>query len=503
MVTTKHPNYQAAAGWWQRCRDLYAGSDAVKAGNYLPHPAGMSSEDYAPYKERAQYVNVLARTVNALTGVVCERPLRVEVPDSVRPQLDDVTLRDESLAAVASVVVRELLLVGRGGVLLDMPEGEGGRPYWVLLSTECIINWRTASTGTDPHQLVQVVFREDVTTADEENPFAHVFSERYRELALNDGVYQARVWTRADARRERAGARAAWDVSEWVTPVRRGTPLPFIPFTFVGVEGITPDVSKPPLLDLVDVSIGHYRNSADHEHGLFLTALPTPWVSGVVDDGELTIGPSHAWRLEKDGRAGLLEFTGAGLAAIRDAMTAKEKLMATLGASLLEEPAARTAETATAIRMRHSGQAAALKTVAGAASAALTRVLRWHVWWWAGAGELPLGVQVRLSDEFFQMRATPEEVRAAIEAVQSGQLSFESLYALLEQGGWTRPGVTAADERHAIDAADEYGRRVADDGRHRTGAADNLDQVLPGWSCGAREHGHDEGDGGAAYSPDA
>ena len=40
---------------------------------------------------------------------------------------------------------------------------------------------------------------------------------------------------------------------------------------------------------------------------------------------KLRIGPSTCWQLEKDGRAGLLEFSGAGLGAIRAAMEAKEK----------------------------------------------------------------------------------------------------------------------------------------------------------------------------------
>jgi hypothetical protein len=453
-VKTQHPAYVEASVWWKRCRDLVEGSDKVKAGDYLPHPAGMDETDFAFYKQRAQYYNAMARTISALSGAVFRREATVEAPKAAEDQLKDLTLRDEPLDVVSQRVVTELLTVGRYAILLDMPAVEEGkpvpenaRPYWVTLPAERVINWRTARVGADPEQLVMVVIREDAP-AEGSGGFSHAMEERYRELALLDGFYQSRVWTKA---KDTSVDSERFVPGPWIKPMRRGAPLTFIPFTFVGTDGITPDVTRPPLLDLADVSIGHFRNSADLEHGLFLVALPTPWASGVKGDGALRIGPSVVWRLTENGKAGILEISGEGLAAIKDAMAAKERLMATLGARLLEEPHGAQAETATAVRMRQSGESASLRTTAGAASAAITRVLRWHVWWFTGAGDLDLDVMVELCSEYFQVKATPEEVKAALLALQAGEISFATFYSILEKGGWAREGVTAEDERKEIE----------------------------------------------------
>ena len=66
-------------------------------------------------------------------------------------------------------------------------------------------------------------------------------------------------------------------------PERRRESIPFIPFTFFGPGGIDPMPMRPPLIDLVEVNLAHYRVSADHKHALFLTAQPTPWVSGAKE----------------------------------------------------------------------------------------------------------------------------------------------------------------------------------------------------------------------------
>ena len=465
-ITTVHPDLTATCDQRERCRDLTAGSDAVKGAGtkYLPRPAGMDDADYDFYKERAQYYNALARTTTALAGAVLRQPANVEVPESMRQQLDDVTLRDEPFDAIAQRVVTELLSVGRHAMFVEMPaaqeaaapgvptEGKlGTRPYWVTIPAERVINWRTDRVGSDPEQLVLVVYKEDARK-DPNDPYSHETEEQYRELALVEGKYQTRTWAKNKGQTDSI---AEYTASPWVIPTRRGAPLTFIPFTFVGTDGVTPDVTRPPLVDLADLSVGHYRNSADLEHGLFYTAIPTFYASGVSGEGQLRVGGSVVWRLGDAGKAGVVEVTGAGLKEIREAMGAKERQMATLGARMLEDAHASGAATATEVLLTHSGESASLRTIAGAASAALTRMLRWHVWWFTGTGDLTaLNGKVRadLPREFFQVKASPEEIKAAILAIQAGEISYDTFYSILEKGGWAREGVTAEDEKKAIKA---------------------------------------------------
>jgi hypothetical protein len=428
---------------------------------YLPKTAAMDSSDYATYVARAAFFGAFGRTVQGLRGLLFSKPAQIdgEVPPIVKPQLEDVTLRNESLPTVARAVVDEVLTVGRCVLVLDAPRVASplSRPYWVVLKPEAVINWRTATVGNDPDQLVQVVIREHVSVPNEDG-FGHKVETQYRELTLDRSgarpVYRQRLWRKSDPKLVADVGRHPWTPEDWLTPVRFGQPFDFIPATFIGPTGIDPQVSKPPLEDLADTVVAHYRVSADHQRGLHLVSLPTPWAAGVLGDPQqkLRIGPSVAWLLEKDGKAGMLEFSGAGLEALRAALAALEKQMGTLGARLLiEPPSAHEGETATAAKLRHSAEAASLSTIAGSVSQGLSLMLRRHAWWAAaGQNTLPLDLRVSLSDQLFSVRASADEVRAALMLWQASAISFDTLFQRLAIGGWGREGVTAEQEREAI-----------------------------------------------------
>jgi hypothetical protein len=236
-----------------------------------------------------------------------------------------------------------------------------------------------------------------------------------------------------------------------MTLMRRGTPLTFVPFVFIGSLHASAELERPPLLDLADVNLGHWRNSVDHEYGLHLVALPTPWVSGnKTPPGQvMKIGPSVVWELDVQGSAGMLEFAGTGLASIMTAMDDKKKQMASIGARLLED--ATVAETATAVMMRHAGETASLKTVAGSLEIGFTMALQ-ILAWWAGTEDVPHSVDatVQLNKEYLNVKATSAEIQVALTALQAGEMSFETWWNIITTGGWGREGVDAEAEREQI-----------------------------------------------------
>lgn len=125
--------------------------------------------------------------------------------------------------------------------------------------------------------------------------------------------------------------------------------------------------------------------------------------------------------------------------------------MAVLGGRLLlEAPHSQGQETATSARLRYSAESATLRTIAGAVGAAMTKALRWHGWWAGNSASVDLRTRVSLGSDFFAVKASPEEIRTALLAVQADQMSFDSFYTLLQQGGWARAGVSADEERQQI-----------------------------------------------------
>jgi hypothetical protein len=160
--------------------------------------------------------------------------------------------------------------------------------------------------------------------------------------------------------------------------------------------------------------------------------------------------------LSENGSAGMLEYSGAGMKSLETALEAKQHQMATLGAKLLEEQPTLAAETATAVLARHAGEHATLRTVAEAMEENLGRLLR-IMGWWSGLEPTPLDVSasVTLNQDFLQVKAQPQEIQTALLTLQAGEISYETFWNLLTEGGWARDNVTAEEERAEINRQPE------------------------------------------------
>jgi len=447
-VNTPCSDYKAYSSKWQRLRDCDGGKDTVLAAGaaYCPDLPGADGGANAAYRLRGNYYNATKRTVNGMVGSLFRLAPDVKTAAAVKPYLDDISNSDVTFETFSNQVGREVVLLNRCGVLIDLPATPVGvppaRPYCVFYTAEDIINWQTYSKDGDK-LLRMLVLREIETIIDPNDKFQWVTRNRFRVIELIDGACTQTIYTMNDKKEYVPGAT--------VTVSRRGTPLDYIPF--VMIPGL--DLEDPSLLDLADVNLAHWRNSVDHEHGLHLVALPTPWVAGlksVPADGKVKMGPATVWDIDVQGKAGMLEFTGEGLGSLVTAMDEKKKQMATLGARLLEDQA-QADETATAVRARHAGEHSTLQSMAQALELGLKRVLQ-IVTWWVGVDAKPSdvsSVSVEINKEFLVIKASSTDVKAALEALQDERISFETWYDFLRRGGWTRENVSADEELAAIE----------------------------------------------------
>jgi len=181
----------------------------------------------------------------------------------------------------------------------------------------------------------------------------------------------------------------------------------------------------------------HYRLHADYRHGMHFTALPTAWVSGFDKAATLRIGSSTAWVTDTPGAsAGFLEYTGQGLTTFERAMDRDEKLMAILGARLLESQK-RVGEAAEAIELKQSGENSILGALAECGGMSLTQVLRW-AYWWNSTEAMPDDVSnedvvIELNTDYSTRGLTANEIVAIVQAWQSGALSRDSMLELFRR----------------------------------------------------------------------
>lgn len=451
-VDTKHEEYDEHYDQWERCEHAAEGQDEIHEYGikYLPRLSGQTDQEYKSYKQRALFYNATQRTIDGLTGLLFIKPPITEYPAALESVTTDITMSGVNLHQFAEMVAEEVVTLGRCGVLVDHPpmtealtvaqaQSLGMRPYMRLYDAESIINWRTDRIA-GVETLTLVVLEEKYKIFKDE--FEYKCEEQYRVLDLLEGFYRQRVFRKDD--------KGNFYVAETILPQSNGRYLSKIPFEFFGIRDNTPCVDKPPLLDLVDVNLSHYRTTADYEHGLHFTGLPTPVVTGFYSDDQsasLRIGSGTAWLLpDPSSKAFYLEFTGQGLSELREALRAKESMMATLGARILA-PERKVSETAQAAAIHQAGENSVLASIAQSISIGLTHCLEWVAKWSGVEGK----IEVAVNREYLPNTLTYQDVQALVQSWQAGAISHQTLFDNLVKGDIIAADTSFDDEKERID----------------------------------------------------
>ncbi|MCP5079127.1 MAG: DUF4055 domain-containing protein [Psychromonas sp.] len=434
-VNEEHPLYTAQKEKVKRTRDCYEGSDAIKSAGetYLPRLDEQSDKKYNAYKSRGLFLPVIKPTSTAFIGAIMRKEAVVELPQNTDYMRDDTNNQGRDLGLLSSMVIKELLTGGRAGVLV---EHNGERSKLLLYPHESIINWSDS----------YIILMQEYTVIDPKDKFKTESKTEYLELTYDeDGYYIQNIW-RNDGKN--------WHISDTIIPTNRGERLDYLPFTVANTLEVGWDVTDPALLDIADINIDHYRLSTDLRHGLHYTALPTMFLFGEMldnkgDSVEISVGAGSANHItDPSGKAELLEFTGAGLGAIKNAQDDDVKSMASIGAKMLQDSSAgvKAAETA---RIEASGESATLSTIANSCEALLTQALTWASEWEGGKGE----VSIKLNRDFLDTTLTPQELTALLQTWQGGGMSLDTFLNNLQQGEILPKGATIEEEKELILAA--------------------------------------------------
>lgn len=434
---------------------------------YLPRLETQSDDEYLAYRTRASFFNATARTADAYVGLLFRRPPFVKLPEgssglgrALAAFAHDADLLGSSLTDYAKAVVSEVLALGRAGSLVDW-EGEiEQRAYVSRYAAEDILNWRVERVEGRNLLTLLVLAEHALDTGAQRDPteeFATAFVDQLRILKLERAAagraqYVVELWQRRPAKTRRSTGN--WSLVDRRLPLRLGQPLPLIPFVFHGPRHSLPTVEKLPLGDLITTNLDHYRMDADYKHGMHFTALPTAWVSGFDKSAVLRIGSSTAWITDTLGAtAGYLEYTGQGLKTFERALDRDERLMAVLGARLLESQK-KVGETAEAIELRQSGENSILGNLALSVSASLTAVLGWAYWWHsteASPNDLTREqVVMQLNTDYSMKGMTAPELTAVVSAWQNGALSRDTMLDLFRRGEILPDGRTNEEETKLV-----------------------------------------------------
>lgn len=442
---------------WKRCRDVSEGQDAVHAAGeaYLPRLQSQNDTEYEAYKTRAGFFNATWRTVAGLQGMIFRKTPRVEVPAKVEPMLDAVTECGKTFHVFALELTKECLITGRAGILVDFPrvETEGLtvadaaqqnlQPVLAMYQAEAIVDWQERRIN-NRRTLAKVVLLED--SLDEGEGGEVDEQQVYRVLDLFEGAYRVRLFDKAEYENSRATAKV---IGEEIFPKMNGATLQFIPFYFASTSSSSASPEDPPLIDLVDTNLSHYRSLADYEHGCHFTGLPTGYVTGhtASDTDSIFLGSQTMLVFpDPETKVGFLEFTGAGLKTLENNLDRKEQQMAVLGARMLEVQKKGVESVDTAM-VHRSGESSLLASISQTLSEVLEKALSVFSTW---AGADGTEVEVDLNRDFFPMPIDAQRLTALVASWQQGAISKETLFQNLQQAEIVSNTSTFEDEETKI-----------------------------------------------------
>lgn len=455
-------------GQYRLIHDCIAGEITIKAAGsvYLPVPNAhdTSAENlarYASYKLRAVFYGVTERTLDGLVGEVFNVDPTVKVPSQLDAVVKDADGSGVPLTQLAQETEADVLAYGRAGLFVDYPRTNGKattkaeleagriRPTINHYKPWNVINWRTQKVGGEV-VLTLVVLRER-----HEKPngdFGVTIGSQYRVLRLVNGVYSQELWTPGDA------GGIALDPKSVVTPVdASGSPLDYIPFTFVGAKRNSAKIDKPPMYAISSINVAHYRNSADYEDSVYMVGQPTPVITGVtqqwIDEvlsGKLELGSRATIPLPVGGDFKLESAEENGL--VKEAMDQKERQMVALGAKLVEQKTVQ--RTATEAGIEESSEVSVLATITKNVSSAykfaleICALFTGAVTVKADAAEnVEGGIQFDLNTEFSLADASAEDINTAVKTWQADAISWTELRGKLRRTGYaTLPDATVKKE---------------------------------------------------------
>jgi hypothetical protein len=348
---------------WELVDDVYAGTFRIRSRGqkYIPQFPLESGESWNARIDVAVLMNVYARTVDAMTGLVIGSGLKTKnVPKDMEKHLKNIDNAGTQFEVFARDVMRDSFN-GHCVILVDMPDVPADqkprnkaeeknsklRPYWTRKKPDAIFNWRPATINGET-VVSQITFREVVSKPLGE--FGEQCEVQYIRWYLNrdEKTNEPRAAFKKYVEYEEQYVNEAdgqhYTRIRYKVVASGETHLKRIPIAIVYGDQTDGRIleSKPPLLDLAHKNIEHLQIDSDYKKGLSIAGIALPVIKTDKTDDELVaqrfawdkfmvVGPDEDFKFE--------EANGNALPNKVTALSDIKREMGVLGLSLIAERA--------------------------------------------------------------------------------------------------------------------------------------------------------------------
>jgi len=186
---------------------------------------------------------------------------------------------------------------------------------------------------------------------------------------------------------------------------------------------------------IVDVSQGHYQDSADLQD-IARYMVPTPWVTvtnkqwydDIMGGNPYEFGNGAVVPVPEGGQAGLIQASPNQMHA--EMMKDKENQLIMLGARLITDVGGQ-AETESTTRIKYSSENSVLDNLASNASEAIEKCLYWCAEYEGVQGD----IKFELNREFWDTKLSPQDISAQILLLDRGVKAMSDVRGTLRKSG--------------------------------------------------------------------
>lgn len=444
-INNKHKQYKKYSDKWKKIENITEG-DEVEQYLITLNPKDKSQENRfrnEQYQDRAVFYDIAGYTKAGLVSLPFSKPSSIELPTSLEYLVDNVDGKGSDLTQQAKDSLSQVIGKGRCGLFVTFPKTEKELSkadmnlyFSTIQKVEAnqIINWHTRTVGSIA-LLDLVVIQEEVCELNLET-YEEESYDQITELYLDEfQVYVVRKW-------KHNKKDDTWVITDKSVPKQaNGQPFHKIPFIFLGSEYNSAEVNHPPLLNLCNQNIAHYRNSADYEDSVFYCGQAQPWMSGfttehakLLKSSETYVGSRNLMGVPSGERFGFESAPPNPLA--RQAMLDKVDIMIGLGARFIKESG--KIKTATEAASDSKVQHSQLATIVANVNEGYQKALHFVSLFMGNKEE----VNFELNTNFISPTASAQDIQAMVASFIQGAIPQSDYFRWLKQRDLVDPEKT-------------------------------------------------------------
>lgn len=459
--------YSSMLAGWNLWSDVLGGQDPIKAKRetYLCKEPAELDQDYDRRLAQSLFFEDARDCTVNLGGMVFRKSpsLRDDVPELLRQFAENI----DNAGTHINVFLQRLFedaFYGHSFIVVDRPQSDpnvrtaadelasGARAYWCIRQAKDAVNFRPLTTNGQT-RIGQISFKE--CTKEPDGRFGEKEIVRYRVYFLDEaGNAQWELWRET----EKPGADGKKEVVlEKNGPIltKRGQPLKRLPIAvhYGEREGFLE--SRLPLKGIADINIGFYQKYSDLSNLQHYTCAPTFVVTGVDDQKTtFTMGGNVAVILPTGADAKFVTVEGESLQYLWKDLEMLQKRLVAKGLDFVQEDH-RVPTTATEVMLsytqRTSKLAKMVRSLIDCAENALQITAEIEGIEMPkredGGGSISLGVDEN------SLTLTPDELRAYSEMNERGQLSLQTLWAMMQRADRLPEDFDPDEEEKRVDEA--------------------------------------------------